>query len=804
VTALRLLLLNAAGAAAAAVAARAIGRPLPTRILLLFALLPVLFLWPGVVASRAPLAPHQAFLTLPDTTAQGPSKSAWLDDIVHQIVPWHVAVRRAWASGELPLRNAWNGCGTVLDANGQSAAFSPMTALGFLLPPLSALSLWGALRLFLCLAGMWLWLTEMSISSRAAVFGAMAFGLSLAMTGWIFFPLTASLCLWPWALSLLERLIRGASRRRAVIGLVAVLALWPASGHAETIASAAGFTAVWLAARAALGERRPIGRLLAPASGAALLALGLSAFTLLPQISAVLASNRLAIASRPFWKSILSVVPHGAEWKNGLLVILFPRIFGDGIAMPMLPGAAGAFPEMAQGYAGVLAAALVLLVLKPGSPRAVAEKALLLPAVLGVGAAVGLWPFAEIVSALPLLSRLLPLRLLTWWALAAAAIAAFELDRLERDVDERRAARIWPIASVALVLVLAFTTWRRARGLYVAAGALDAGREEFLLPVVTLAAALAILLATVGRAKRLRDWGIPLLSIAAGTELFIQGTRLYLWNETSRLFPVTPLVERLRKEPGPFRVIGEGAILFPNVNVIAGVEDVRTHDATERREYVEFLDAAAGYEPTAYFKQIADLDAPVLDFLNVRYLVAYPGRAAPSSKWESVYSGPDGTIFRNSAVLPRVFAPDRIRQRTESADRAVWKTFDWRAEAVLGEGLEVGLGAGGGRNGRAEVLDYRETGDAVSFRARCPEGRGALLVASLVNDGGWRARDEAGNVLPAGRVNGPFLAVLAPPGEHRIRLDYAPPGFREGVVVSALSLALALVLLATSRRRGHP
>jgi hypothetical protein len=478
-TTLRLLLLYGAGVAATALAARGIGRPLPARILLLFVLVPVLFLWPGVVGSRAPLAPHQAFLTLPELGPPGPSKSAWLDDIVHQIVPWHVAVRRAWQSGELPLRNRWNGCGTVLDANGQSSAFSPVTAMGFLLPPLSALSLWGALRLFLCLTGMWLWLTEMTISPRAAVFGAIAFGLSMSMTGWIFFPLTASLCLWPWALFLLERLIRGASRRRAAVALVGVFTLWPASGHAETIASAAGFTVVWLAARTSLGERRSIARLLPPAAGAALLALGLSAFTLLPQVAAVLASNRLEIASRPFWKSILSLVPHGAEWKNGLLVLLFPRIFGDNISMAMLPGAAGAFPEMAQGYAGILAAALVLLLLRPGSPRPAAEKALLAPAALAVGAAVGLWPFAEIVSALPLLSRLLPLRLLTWWALAAPAIAAFELDRLERDVEKRRAARIWPIASVALALAYAFATWRRARGLYVAAGALQAGREEF-------------------------------------------------------------------------------------------------------------------------------------------------------------------------------------------------------------------------------------------------------------------------------------------------------------------------------------
>jgi hypothetical protein len=187
---------------------------------------------------------------------------------------------------------------------------------------------------------------------------------------------------------------------------------------------------------------------------------------------------------------------------------------------------------------------------------------------------------------------------------------------------------------------------------------------------------------------------------------------------------VTPLVERLRREPGSFRVIGEGALLFPNVNVIAGVEDVRTHDATERREYVEFLDATAGYDPATYFKQIGDVNAPVLDFLNVRYLVSVPGRAAPSPKWEAAYSGADGTIFRNTGVLPRVFAPDRIRRRPAEVDRSFWKGFDWRAEALLSEGSVPGPTATDETVRRKSPTSRRATTPSPSARgARTNEGR---------------------------------------------------------------------------------
>ena len=40
-----------------------------------------------------------------------------------------------------------------------------------------------------------------------------------------------------------------------------------------------------------------------------------------------------------------------------------------------------------------------------------------------------------------------------------------------------------------------------------------------------------------------------------------------------------------------------------------------------------FLDRAAGYRPTDYFKKIENLDTPALDFLNVKYLISAPGRA---------------------------------------------------------------------------------------------------------------------------------------------------------------------------------
>ena len=106
----------------------------------------------------------------------------------------------------------------------------------------------------------------------------------------------------------------------------------------------------------------------------------------------------------------------GALLVFGLLgaFAFLPRLFGDRLSTPTIPGAAGAFPEVALPYFGIVGAALAACVLRPGSRRPAAERALLVPLLFGVGAAIGLWPFAEIASNLPALGQAAPGPDWTW------------------------------------------------------------------------------------------------------------------------------------------------------------------------------------------------------------------------------------------------------------------------------------------------------------------------------------------------------------------------------------------------------
>lgn len=815
-----------------------LGRRLDRRVLAVCWFLPVIFLLPAFTGrwTLLPLDHAQNIAPWNITIVRPwPPRNIFMGDIATQMLPWNKAVRMAWKEGSLPWLDRWNGCGTPLFANGTSAAFSPLLLLSLPLPMVPAFALTGALKIFLCLAGMWLWLRELRLSRTAALFGAVSFSLSLTMTPWIDFPQTAVICLWPWALFGAELLRDRGLSRRAFLLLVLIFTVWPLQGHLESVMLWGVFAALWVGLRWAAGDlpegRRVAGRL----ALAVALALGLSAFALLPQLSAILASNRFVLARVPLWARNSSLRPHAPVWDTSLYTSILPRTLGDGITSPMLkefPGGGSSFPEMTAAYFGLVGWAILFLIFRPGSRRSRAELCFFPVALLGWGAAMDLWPIVEIIEQIPALKMMIPMRFLTWTALSGSAVAAFELDRLRKDMEERRRPAksqgrpaLGLTVSAAALAAFAVFTYFRFRDKHIEAGGLLSQQRALaaalaVLAIVALAGALAAGLrgAAARRGGRLfLSWrgAAVALTILAAAELLYQGMRLYGPNDPVNLFPSTPLVRWLRQQSGTFRVAGGGKFLFPNSNVFAEVEDVRTHDPVERRDYVEFLDAACGYAPEDYFKVIRDLDAPALDLLNVRYLLAPAGSVSPAPKWKPAYSGPDGTVFENRDTLPRVFVPRTIRRvpPTQSpglfglrnanaafgaAFSEIVATRDWSAIGYVLSGAPPGTGA----NGRAEIRDVRETTNTFSFRSSA--GSEALAVASVTNDGGWSARDERGRRLEVLHADGPFLAVELPAGEHAVTLTYRPPGLAAGGAVSAGALAAAILVFARRRRPAGP
>lgn len=805
-----------------ALAAAWVRRPIPGRELALFALVPLAFLLPDLASTSTHL-PTDHMRLFPSGGASSPFQphNPWLNDLATQNLPWTEKVCGAIRSGHWPERDRWNACGAPLWANNPAAAFSPATLVALVLPLTRAFGVAAAAKLFAALCGMWLWLRELRVSRAAALFGAAAFTLSYSIVPWIFFPIAAAIVVWPWFLFAVERLRDPEASGRAFVLLTTVLTVWPLAGHIESMVSGISLGVVLLAARLALRDLPDAPRLARRVALAGAVAAGLAAFALVPQALAILASNRRAMADVPFFTPHFSWKPHGFVWR-GLSSSLFPQAFGDGIQSPMIPAGIASFPEMALGYFGAAGWGAALLVLRPGSRRTKATWALLAALVVGLCAGAGLWPFAEIAGHLPLYEWMFPLRILSWVALAGAGLAALELDRFLRDAERapfRSAAAAGAAAFVIALFVLdAYRRYGRVPG---AAEGHAALKRAAILSFCALAAFALCAALVVLRRPAVRQALPYALSAVLVAELTLQAGRQYRLWPAAGVFPSTPLVDFLSRQPGPFRIVGEGSTLFPAVNVFARVEDVRTHDPVERRDYVDFLDAQCGYPPGDYFKKPLDLNAPALDFLNVRFLLSMNPRfhdsnsSGAAGRWRPVYSGPDGEVLENQRVLPRVFAPrtiagvgfpgqdrDRVRSATPlfaASYGELKRQSDWSQKAFV-----LGAPQIEHANGDAEVHDYAESGARITFRVRATgDGHPTVLLLSVVQDGGWSGRDATGHVLSTTLANGPFLAVSVPDGTSEVVLDYAPPGARAGVALSlATLLSVAVAGIAARARRA--
>ena len=128
---------------------------------------------------------------------------------------------------------------------------------------------------------------------------------------------------------------------------------------------------------------------------------------------------------------------------------------------------------------------------------------------------------------------------------------------------------------------------------------------------------------------------------------------------------------------------------------------------------------------------------------------------------------------------------------------------DWRSVAFVAGDSRVAAWRSGVQPAGAAIRDYREETNRASFVVANPSKRGVAIVTSLVQDGGWTALAKDGALLPTANANGPFLAILALPGTHEVRLRYTPPGIAIGSAATSATAALLAVVLWRSRRSGR-
>ncbi|MEX2304140.1 MAG: hypothetical protein WD733_24560 [Bryobacterales bacterium] len=210
------------------------------------------------------------------------------------------------------------------------------------------------------------------------------------------------------------------------------------------------------------------------------------------------------------------------------------------------------------------------------------------------------------------------------------------------------------------------------------------------------------------------------------------------------------------------------------------------------------------------YYEVDDLSSPVLDLMNVRYVLSRaPLDPAAVEKADFVHAGslPGREVYENLEALPRFFVVSQVR-KAESLDQAAqWlraADFEPRKEAIVEGGEGVGAAPAtdrpgtDGPAGSVTVIEYSPRRIVLDVDAAAA----GFLVTSETHYPGWKASLDG---APAELVftNVAFRGMAAPAGRHEVVMEFRPAILWRSTALSVIAwLAWVAVLWKRPWRGG--
>jgi len=690
-----------------------------------------------------------------------------ISDLYAQMIPWRKAVQYAYSHGQWPLWNPFILSGSVLAASAQPAVYSPFTLLALLLPVAKGLTFSAAITLFIAGLGAFLFARELGCRESVALFAAAGWMYAKALAFFLLWAIGGAWALFPLVMLGTRRCVRAPSLRSAAL-LCAALVLILFAGHPETVLHAVFVGGVYGVVELAR-VRRDVGRALAAAAGAGIVAFGLTAIYILPILEAAPQTSEHAFRVEMWSKMSHAVTDREAAAR--MLTDVFAYLhghrweWGDVRDFPLDTTAADSI---------VLAMAIFALWRIRGGDTwffgALALFGFLMRAA---------WkPLSDLVQKLPMFDITINERFAFAGAFALVMLAALGL---ERAVERRDRAFGVTLAAVLVAYVIGDALVRHAG--IVSPRILDWGRYAYFGEIGCLA--LAALVAVL-RPRAL----VPLLVGVLLLQHVCEEGDIYPTLPARAAYPPVPMFAAMKNVKEPFRIVAHAHGFIPGTSALYELEDVRGYEALTFARYIETYRLWC-IPQSVWFNRIDEFK-PFLSFLNVRFSIA--GDAPVPSGWHIVGKGKDTQLFENDRVIERAFLPRHVRVGVPEGDalNEMSDTTDFRDVAWIEAPLprqEFANGTGRLRIARA----------GSGFDIDADMDTNGWMVISEPAWKGWRAYID-GRRMQMFFANEAFLGLHVPAGHHAVRLIYLPDGFVRGRAISFATLIFVIVLTFWARR----
>ncbi|KKR03337.1 MAG: hypothetical protein UT26_C0003G0007 [Microgenomates group bacterium GW2011_GWC1_39_12] len=727
-----------------------------------------IFSLPYITKGRIPF-PSKYLVTFfaPWNASYGmPVKNNAMPDVITQIYPWKQLTIDAWKQGYIPLWNPYAFAGTAHAGNYQTAVFSPMNLLFFILPFIDAWSFMILLQPLFAAFGTYLFLRALDRSKVASLIGSIGFMFCGFITTWMAYgtlgyaALMLPFILWSIVInfkkhSVLSRLM-----------LPVFVAISFLSGHFQ-ISLYVCIAAILFISFEGLQKRnwKEVVRSLL----GLLIGVGIAAPQLLLTYHAYVASTR----TDSFIRS--EIIP----WSY-LITLFSPDFYGNPVTRNDW---FGHYAEWGS-YVGIVPLMLSIIALCVNLKGYKKYFLILIGLVIALAFPT---PIADLLFFLkfPILSTSAASRIIFILSFAVVALASFGCDELIVAWKEKNKKLILRLV-IGCIVFLAIV-WIVLLGMkLLPVDKLVIAKRNFVLPTAFALVVLTIVTAGLTGKKKLQTIFLVGLLGLSMFDMYRYATKWMPFEERKYMYPESSSIAFLKKNIDFNRVFGNIGGEVGNTYKLPLIEG---YDAMYRARYGEFINAsskgivAPAGRSVVQFDKSGRFNTDVLQLLAVRYI--YQRKSDGRNVWAFPvwqYSAGDMVkrfedeyyeVYEYTHAYPRAFLASSYvvrRDPQEIIDTLFRKDFDKRNILVLEEEPNSKPEQG---EGIATIEKYEANRVVIQTNSPAPK----LLFLSDVYDAGWEATID-GKKTKIYRADYDFRAVGVPAGVHTIEYRYRPKGFR--------------------------
>jgi hypothetical protein len=742
-----------------------------------------------------------------------PSKDQYFD-VIRELYPWKTQVIASLKQGIFPLWNPYNFSGAPLLANYQSQVFYPFTFLYFLMPQITAWTIMVMLQPILGSIFLYLFATEIGLTSGAALFAALLFNFSSFANVWMEFTTIWHTILWlPLLLYIIERGVKQKNLPLSqqilfVVGMVCAIT----AGHPQDFINSFLFLIVYALIRVITmpswtkNDKRSF--LFHPILWIFTVPFFIAAAQLLPTIELYRNSARVSHDYQGIIQNMLI-----QWWQMPLIAV--QDFFGNPATKSNFTGDYVG-KTLSVGMVGFFFAVAALL-----HKHRSWHKTFFTWAGISILLITVRTPITELLYRYPwpILSTGTPTRNLFILALAISILAGFGYDAI-RQTKQLPFKALMATGGVLSVLWLFVFFHPSIAGLTYTAGAGSTMKRAMIIATGIFASLTVILL--ISRYKK-----ILLLAIVPLTalELFYGFIKFNPFVPTLFVYPENKLIGQLQMITGIDRFWGYGTTGI-EAN-FATQEHIYSPDGTDPlniRWYNQFLQSSREGNIAVTFNRTTRSDAQIkpgygqkdlpsngfrlriMDLLGVKYVIdrsenPKDNDTFPIDRFKMIWHEEDWTIYENLLAAPRFFLTSDVRPYKNAADfESQFFAQDFNpGKTVLLELHDRNTLVPLDGFGTAKLISY--TPDTVKIAVQTDSQQ--LLFLSDTYDNGWTATVN-GQTTKVYTADYAFRGVLVPAGESTVIFTYQPRSFQVGIAVSIITLVfLAAGISAHAHNRHH-